>query len=219
MAISGNFPFLSLFPQNHFPKDINIIAIYPSLFDTNNKQHCVCAYSVTSVVSGSQQSYGLQPASLLCPWDSPGKNTGVGCRFLLQRSFPTLGSKTCLLCFLHQWRILTAETLGKLNKYFTTYYLLGTVSSRFCRLILTTGTFQVVQGLRICNSNAGNLGSIPGQGTRSHILQLRVCMPQLQKIPHAKAKTQHNQLNKYLKKLVDKNGCHVNIIQHGSSNT
>ena len=24
------------------------------------------------------------PASLLCPWDSPGKNTGVGCHFLLQ---------------------------------------------------------------------------------------------------------------------------------------
>ena len=27
--------------------------------------------------------YGLQPARLLCPWDSPSKNTGVGCRALL----------------------------------------------------------------------------------------------------------------------------------------
>ena len=27
---------------------------------------------------------GLQPARLLCPWDPPGKNTGVGCHFLLQ---------------------------------------------------------------------------------------------------------------------------------------
>ena len=25
-----------------------------------------------------------QPARLPCPWDSPGKNTGVGCHFLLQ---------------------------------------------------------------------------------------------------------------------------------------
>ena len=25
-----------------------------------------------------------QPARVLCPWDSPGKNTGVGCHFLLQ---------------------------------------------------------------------------------------------------------------------------------------
>ena len=31
--------------------------------------------------------HGLQPARLLCPWDSPGKNTGVGCHFLLQTFF------------------------------------------------------------------------------------------------------------------------------------
>ena len=29
----------------------------------------------------------LQPTRLLCPWDSPGKNTGVGCHFLLQGIF------------------------------------------------------------------------------------------------------------------------------------
>ena len=34
---------------------------------------------------------------LLCPWDFPGKNTGVGCYFLLQGIFPTLGSNLCLL--------------------------------------------------------------------------------------------------------------------------
>ena len=31
----------------------------------------------------------LQPSRLLCPWDSLGKNTGVGCHFLLQEIFPT----------------------------------------------------------------------------------------------------------------------------------
>ena len=31
---------------------------------------------------------GLQSARLLCPWDSPGKNTGVGCLTLFQVSFP-----------------------------------------------------------------------------------------------------------------------------------
>ena len=35
--------------------------------------------------------HGLQSTRLLCPWDSPGKNTGVGCRFLLQEIFPTQG--------------------------------------------------------------------------------------------------------------------------------
>ena len=28
--------------------------------------------------------HSRQPTRLLCPWDSPGKNNGVGCRFLLQ---------------------------------------------------------------------------------------------------------------------------------------
>ena len=33
---------------------------------------------VFSVVSDSLQPCELQPARLLCPWDSPGKNTRVG---------------------------------------------------------------------------------------------------------------------------------------------
>ena len=37
-----------------------------------------------SVVSDSLSPRGLQPARLLCPWDSPGKNTGGGWYFLLQ---------------------------------------------------------------------------------------------------------------------------------------
>ena len=35
---------------------------------------------------------GLWPTRLLRPWDSPGKNTGVGCHFLLQGIFLTQGS-------------------------------------------------------------------------------------------------------------------------------
>ena len=37
------------------------------------------------------------PASLPCPRDFPGKNTGVGYRFLLQGIFPTQGLNPCLL--------------------------------------------------------------------------------------------------------------------------
>ena len=40
---------------------------------------------------------GLQPPGPLCPWDSPGKNTGVGCYFLLQGIFPTQGSNPNLV--------------------------------------------------------------------------------------------------------------------------
>ena len=35
--------------------------------------------------------YGLQPARPPCPWDSPGKNTGVGCHALLQGIVLTQG--------------------------------------------------------------------------------------------------------------------------------
>ena len=38
---------------------------------------------------------------LLCPWDSLGKNTGVGCHFLLHGIFPTQGLNLHLLCLLH----------------------------------------------------------------------------------------------------------------------
>ena len=44
-------------------------------------KHCC---SVASVVSDSVWPHRWHPTRLPCPWDSPGKNTGVGCHFLLQ---------------------------------------------------------------------------------------------------------------------------------------
>ena len=40
------------------------------------------------VMSDSLRPYGLQPTKLLCLWNSPGKNTGVGSHFLLQGIVP-----------------------------------------------------------------------------------------------------------------------------------
>ena len=45
---------------------------------------CCCCCCVASVVSDSVRPQRQQPTRLPCPWDSPGKNTGVGCHFLLQ---------------------------------------------------------------------------------------------------------------------------------------
>ena len=50
-----------------------------------------------SVVTNSLQHYGLQPTRLLCLWDFPGKNTGVGCHFLRHGISQTQGSNPCLL--------------------------------------------------------------------------------------------------------------------------
>ena len=45
---------------------------------------CCCCCCVTSVVSDSVRPHRQQPTRLPHPWDSLGKNTGVGCQFLLQ---------------------------------------------------------------------------------------------------------------------------------------
>ena len=41
---------------------------------------------------------GLWPTRFFCPWDFPGKDTGVGCQFLLQRIFPAQGRNLLLSC-------------------------------------------------------------------------------------------------------------------------
>ena len=46
-----------------------------SNFHDHDVTMCVCA-SAHSVVFNSWKAYGLRPARLLSPWDSPGKNTG-----------------------------------------------------------------------------------------------------------------------------------------------
>ena len=55
-------------------------------------------YSVScSVMPNFLQPHGLQPTRLLCPWDFPDKDTGMGCHFLLQRIFLTQGLNLGLL--------------------------------------------------------------------------------------------------------------------------
>ena len=67
MAPKSRFPFLS-FPQ-----------ISRFIYLTT---YCCCCCSVASVVSDSVRPHRRQPTRFLCPWDSPGKNSGVGCHFL-----------------------------------------------------------------------------------------------------------------------------------------
>ena len=62
-----------------------------------------------SVMSYSLRPHRLWPARLLCPWDFPSKNTGVGCHFLLQGIFPTQGSNPRLLPLQH-WSFATSAT-------------------------------------------------------------------------------------------------------------
>ena len=47
------------------------------------------------------QCYAMEPSRLLCLFNSPGKNTGVGCHTLLQGIFPTQGSNPSILLLLN----------------------------------------------------------------------------------------------------------------------
>ena len=51
-------------------------ALHPAFCKSANLPVLSC-----SVMSDSFQPFRLYPARLLCPWDSPGRNTGVGCHF------------------------------------------------------------------------------------------------------------------------------------------
>ena len=64
--------------------------------------HIVCVQHAhtRSIVSDSSCD-PMDCSTLLCPWDFPGKNTGVGCHFLLQGIFLTQASNLRLLCLLH----------------------------------------------------------------------------------------------------------------------
>ena len=74
-----------------------------------------------SVVSDTLWPHRLLPAMPLLPWDFPGKNTGVGCHFLLQEIFQTQGSNPglphcgqMLYHLSHQGRIFKKLFLKKL---------------------------------------------------------------------------------------------------------
>ena len=58
--------------------------------------YCCCL--VASVVSICIRPYGLQPARLLCPWDSLGKITGVGCHALLTKYYYSVIKKKPVIC-------------------------------------------------------------------------------------------------------------------------
>ena len=80
-----------------------------------------CTVLSCSVVSDSLRPHGLYPTRLLCPWDSPGKNTGEGCHPFLQGIFPTQGSKHSSPTL--QMDSLPSEPPGKPKGSITAAYL------------------------------------------------------------------------------------------------
>ena len=81
-TLSSNFTYTSLNTHNNLNRQV--LFLFPSTMrNWSSVCVCVCVCVSRSVVSNSLRPHGLEPTRLLWPWDSPGKNTGVGCHFLL----------------------------------------------------------------------------------------------------------------------------------------
>ena len=72
--------------------------------------------------------HGLQPTRLLCPWDFPAKNTGVGCHFFLQGIFLTQGLNPHLLHWQEDSLLLNHQISPRRNIYNTFKSMCGTWS-------------------------------------------------------------------------------------------
>ena len=85
------------------------------------------------IVSNSLWSQGLWPMRFLCPWNFPGKNTGVGCYFLLQRILPDPGIEPGSPAL--QADSLPCEPLGKIVKIYKRINVQHAHQTYFCCLV------------------------------------------------------------------------------------
>ena len=68
---------------------IYLLAVPRKLYEVERERAFGTKSESRSVISDSLRPHGLQPTTLLHPWDFPGKSTAVGCHFLLkQKSQP-----------------------------------------------------------------------------------------------------------------------------------
>ena len=125
-------------------------------------------------MSDSVRPHRRKPTRLPCPWDSPGKNTGVGCHFLLQcmkvkserevaQSCPTLSDP--MDCSLLQKPLnaphRSSTALGQCHLGLTHLFPMG--HHTFALLRLFPGFPGGSDGKEsVCN--VGDLGLIPGLG-------------------------------------------------------
>ena len=118
--------------------------------------------------SGSAVSNPVQTCGLLCPWNSPGKNTGVGCHFLLQGIIRTQGLNPGLLCLLH-WQAdsLPLRHLGSPGpSRFSPVQLCVTLWIVACQASLSMGSSRQEPWRRLPCPPSGHLPN-PGVETES----------------------------------------------------
>ena len=100
MNISHNVSEISSFPMSTLWIDREWVFVFFFFPEVSKymRTPLYTAAAVTSVVSNSMRPHRRQPTRLRCPWDSPGKNNGVGGHFLLQCMEVKSESEVTQLC-------------------------------------------------------------------------------------------------------------------------
>ena len=121
-------------------------------------------------MSNSLRPHGLKPARVLCPWDFPGKNTGV-VAISQSRGSSRPGAQTCISCVscVGRWVFATSATWEAPFNVNLTAKGSG-VKDNLVNLKHTyrkgiSETSLAVQWLTPCASKAGGVDMTPGQGT------------------------------------------------------
>ena len=150
---------------------------------------CACVSTLgCSFVSNSLWLHGLWPTRLLCPWNFPGKNTGMGCHFFLHWILPTQGSNPSFLelslkhCITSRWQPITAKYCE------SPYYVLAT------RLIKKEN-----KGKRRRNSHSLSTNSVPDIGEGVMLAHLVLTIPYEVRITVCVTYTQFQVKNKLSK--------------------
>ena len=92
LGIKPGYPALQAYSSLCKPlgKPEDILPVWENERKSESESECC------SVMSDSLWPHRWEPARLLCPWNSAGKNTRVGCHYLLQGIFPSRGLNTGL---------------------------------------------------------------------------------------------------------------------------
>ena len=95
-------------------------------------------------MSNSLQPYGLQPSRLLCPGDSPGRNTVVGCHFLLHSIFPGI-KLTSLTSPALASQFLTTNATWEAPTYELYHIIFAFLCQTYLTLFESLGTSMLLQ--------------------------------------------------------------------------
>ena len=118
MPFQFNFFLISWYSLQFYVNYLYLLNIYHLKFTQYSTHECESVSH--SVMSDSLRTHGLYPCRLLCPWNSPDKNTGFGCYSFLKRIEPGfLHCRRILYCLSHQGNpILFISILWSVNFFY-----------------------------------------------------------------------------------------------------